>query len=577
MSKGRAARRVSAGWRPAVTLDEEALIYRARVEGSDTPLAVDASDWGTPHQFTVELLRSIRTLVEAEGAWQRRATIAKNVSMVQNFAQWVGRWDDPNVAATSQPQRIAELTAGMWSAYVLSVTKPGRQTHKRILLQVAQVLNTSGLLTDEAEARVLAPKGKPETQEVEHYTDEEFRALVSASKRVVREAHARIRANYAAAMSSDGESAGSREAILRAMLTDPVPRRKAEARLVGALKETEYFSSERQRMVLGGKIQKQDARRALYPDASEGFAAMVLLACLKGLNLSQIENFPMPDRSVDSAHEFAQVLTDKPRSGPSRRFSLEVFDETDDDSDGRWLRRVEEMTDPIRMHARTIGQPIDDALIAYFGATGTLTRRTPSSVDRSHMPWLQNLPVVDFRRIKRTYETRHRREATQNSEAMHIVGYLLKDPDRVAEFQERAINGIERGYQRALSAVQLRMVSPDSPSLSGAEDSAFASCTDPDHEPRTGLPCRDGFLGCLSCPNAIATSRHLPLMRYTLHLLDELRGVLPDAQWSDRFADAFVQLSHVVSTAPSPPVERRITGAQKAIIRAALGLPGERP
>ncbi len=572
MTRGRPAKRAPQGWRAPVSIDEAALTYTATLEDSAATI-VDASNWGAPHQLSLELLQAIRAMVETEGRWQRRRTLNKNAGYVRQFAQWVGRWNDPNIADLPQPQSICEITAAAWSAWTVSLQRPDSETAKRILLQVALVLGISGLLTPEAAERVGARKGGITYGTVEHYSNDEYRALVSAAKRVVRQAHERITSNYADALSIDPttDSRPTRESVLSGMLIDTYPRSKPMARLIGATNESTWFSTERNKMVSGSKIQKQVARRLLYPDMSEAFAATVLLACLRGLNLSQVETSSVPDRSIDSAGRITQLGTDKPRRGPSRRFSLEVFDDNSDDSDGRWLRRIEEMTEPLRHHLRLSGNPTDQ-LILGFTAVGTLMTHTPSSIDRARMVWLDGLPVVDFNRIKRTYETRHSRESTQNTEAVHLSVYMSRDPERIAEYQDLAADGIERAYNRAIAEVQLIFVDERSTEAQESEDSTLAACKDPDHEPRSGLPCHDGFLGCLSCPNAIATSRHLPVMRFTLGVLDEVRATLPDAQWSARFRDAHAQLEHVVRNAPVDATHRRVTRSQQALVMLALGL-----
>lgn len=574
MTRGRRAAQPPRGWSPPQSLDAVALTYAATVDDGDEPFVVDGSDWGAPRELVLDLLSGIQRLVETEGRWRQRSTVRSNSYRAEAFARWVGRWDDPNVSQLSQPQGVAGLTAGMWSAYALSLG--AGPSARRNQIQLALILKGTGRLTEEAARRVLARKGSVENGEVEHYTSEEFRAIVTAAKRVVRLAHERIAANYAGALSAEHHSGDpTRESILFEMLTTTYPRSKPKARLLGTVSHLTWRSNERDRMESGVRILKSPARLLLFPDQSEAFAAMVLLAALRGLNLSQIETLKIPDRTVDSQGELAQVATDKPRRGPRRRFSVEVFGDSGDDTDGRWLRRIEEMTDPLRHHLRLVGDDSDLLILHLTG--GKVSNRVPGSAVRREMAWLEGLPTIDFRRLKRTFETRHARAAVQNTEATHIAVYVQRDPERVAEYQDLAAAGIKRAMERALAEVRLTIVNEDSPELADAVDSAFASCVDPDHEPRTGLPCHDGFLGCLSCPNAIATDRHVPLMRYTLGLLEQVRAAIPDSQWEQRFARAHAQLTYVLSAAPSMPQARRVTKAQQDLIRSALGLPGGTP
>lgn len=574
MTRGRRAAQPPRGWSPPQSLDVTALTYAATVDDGDEPYVVDGSDWGAPQQLVVDLLLGIQRLVETEGRWRQRTTVQHNAYRAEAFARWVATWDDPNVSQFAQPQSVTDLTAGMWSAYALSLGT-GPQA-RRNQIQLALMLKATGRLTDEAARRVLARKGKVESSKVDHYTLEEFRAIVVAAKRVVRSAHERIAGNYAAALSAEQYRGNlTRESILFEMLTTTYPRSKPKARVLGTVSNLTWRNNARDRMESGVKILKDPARLLLFPDQQEAFAAMVLLAALRGLNLSQVETMRIPDRTVDSHGKLAQVATDKPRRGPRRRFSLEVFGDSGDDTDGRWLRRIEEMTDPLRHHLHLVGT--DSDLLILHMTRGKVSNRVPGSTSRQGMTWLDGLPTISFPRLKRTFETRHLREAVQNTESTHISVYVQRDPERIAEYQDLAAAGIARAMERALAEVRLTIVKGDSPKLADAVDSAFASCVDPDHEPRTGLPCQDGFLGCLSCPNAIATDRHIPLMRYTLNLLEEARAATPDSQWSHRFARAHAQLTYVVSTAPATPHHKRVTRAQQDLIRAALGLPERKP
>src|SRR5690606_29899659 len=111
--------------------------------------------------------------------------------------------------------------------------------------------------------------------------------------------------------------------VLREMLETTYPAQRSKAKVIGAVRHMTYQSGSRG-WVKELTVQKQEARRMLFPDSSEALASMILLGCLRGLNLSQITNLPLPDRTIDSAGVLAQVGTDKPRRGPSRRFDVEV-------------------------------------------------------------------------------------------------------------------------------------------------------------------------------------------------------------------------------------------------------------
>lgn len=577
--KGRKATQPKRGWQPPKTLKLEELVYLATLDDSVEPFKVDATRWGAPLPMSREILSTIQRMVEIEGRWRQRATLRSNYFDIANFATWVGKWDSPSVAHLKQPQSISDITPAAWDAYKLS--QPANKSSNTRLIRVSFILNASGLLTSEAAERVNARKRQDFDSEstVDHYTTEEFRAIVTAAKRVIREAHARITKNYEEALTGANHTGEpTRASVLFGMLTNTRINSRKHARLIDRLPSpTKRLNPDTKQMETHyPPIEVFEARRMLYPDAGEGLAAAVLLVAMRGLNMSQIETMTLPKRDMDTAGEFSQVATDKPRRGSRRRFSLEVFSNNGDDADGKWLERIEEMTNPLRHHLELTGKPSKLLVLSMDkkGHVSSTTLTGGSGGGRSHVKWLQGLPAVDFKKLKRTFETRHAKESTQNMEAVHLRAYMACDPERVAEYQDLAATAINRAYQHALDTVQLQFVDDQSPEALTAEDTAISSCIDPEHEPRTGLPCADGFLGCLSCTNAIATPRHIPMMRFTLELLTEIRSVLPDHLWTTRFQGPYAQLQVVLESAPTSSESKKVTQAQKNLIRTALGLPG---
>lgn len=574
--RGRRATQPKRGWRPPVSVNVEELTYAANLDDSDGPFVLDVSKWDAPKQMSREILETFRKMVEIEGRWRQKATVRSNFYDIRHFATWVARWESPSVQGLEQPKSISDITPAMWDAYRLE--QPTTKGANNRLIRVAATLNASGLLTAEAATRVNARKrlNFDAESKVEYYSDEEFRAIMAAVKRVVREANARIAPNYEAALrGSDHTGEPTRESVLYELLVSSSLKSRKKARLIDKLGHTVnvWDPDLGQMKTVYGHIMTYEARRMLYPDAGEGLAAAVLLATLRGLNMSQIESLTIPKRDIDTAGEISQVSTDKPRRGPGRRFSLEVFSNTGDNTDGKWLQRIEEMTTPLRHHLELAGQPTERLILAMDkkGKISTSTLTGGSTGGRRLVKWLEGLPVIDFKKLKRTFETRHSKESTQNIEAVHLDVYMRNDPERIAEYQDLAATAIDRAYRHALETVQLTFVDEDAPEAATAEDTAISACVDPEHEPTTGLPCADGFLGCLSCPNAIATPRHVPLMKMTMELLEELRSALPDHLWATRFQQPHAQLQVLLAAAPIGAGSRRATKAQKALIREALG------
>ena len=78
----------------------------------------------------------------------------------------------------------------------------------------------------------------------------------------------------------------------------------------------------------------------------------------------------------------------------------------------------------------------------------------------------------------------------------------------------------------------------------GRLDTAVAACTDFEHSPFTPAgPCSVSFLLCFACPNALATSRHLPRIVYLYEVLGTLRSTVSAEVWSTDWAEHFARVS----------------------------------
>lgn len=82
-----------------------------------------------------------------------------------------------------------------------------------------------------------------------------------------------------------------------------------------------------------------------------------------------------------------------------------------------------------------------------------------------------------------------------------------------------------------------------------ANDTVLGSCLDIDHSPLDdGHACRHDFLSCLSCPNARALPRHLPMQLAVADRLSTLRGHLSVEDWTQRHAGHLAQLEDVLNS-----------------------------
>lgn len=98
--------------------------------------------------------------------------------------------------------------------------------------------------------------------------------------------------------------------------------------------------------------------------------------------------------------------------------------------------------------------------------------------------------------------------------------------------------------------------------LSGEQDVWLASCRDFFASPfarKPGAACPVPAWGCLECPNAVFTSRHLPSLLSFLDFLERQREEYPAAEWTARFGLAWDRVVHGVRARFST---RQIAAAQ---------------
>jgi hypothetical protein len=74
----------------------------------------------------------------------------------------------------------------------------------------------------------------------------------------------------------------------------------------------------------------------------------------------------------------------------------------------------------------------------------------------------------------------------------------------------------------------------------------LASCRDFYDSPfgTTGKPCPVSLWGCLECPNAVFTTRHLPQVLSFLDFIERAREDYPSDEWAVRYGLAWERIVH---------------------------------
>ncbi|WP_199399176.1 hypothetical protein [Zhihengliuella sp. ISTPL4] len=404
-------------------------------------------------------------------------------------------------------------------------------------------LRDSGLLhpSTSAEVSLRIPAAAPKETA---YSDEEFRRVRTAARRVFRRARKRImenaehlRRHRRGEFREDSNDYLLGEALETIAATGDAPRNwQHRDRPVAA----EYAA------VLGGNKRINTWMR-LYLDASEITAALILIACKEGWNATSIDELEVPTR-VDGTplagdHSLMRVELEKRRRHQRNRFEVRTLRDTGAGSTARLLTHILEMTRPAR------------ELLAAHGADTSrllISRKTPVTPDvhavfsvgvtnEQKRIFVHSTGVsFNLRRIRKTVNTRHLRQPNQNTQDTHDSQYVVRDPEVIRRSEDTIARGLERAVTHA-SEVLATISDFDHES---GDETPTAECTDILQSPFSpwGAPCTASFLLCLSCVNAVVMPKHLGRLALLHEALANVHGAMREEAWDRQWAVHFRRL-----------------------------------
>jgi hypothetical protein len=205
-----------------------------------------------------------------------------------------------------------------------------------------------------------------------------------------------------------------------------------------------------------------------------------------------------------------------------------------------------------------------------FGTGGSFDRKVGQWADSHGLHHLVDRgggPVrLDLRRLRKTYKSRQYLRAagvlddftSGHSKAVAAAHYA--DIDAHREVHEQAIEAglrqaLEVGLQPPVVADERGRPLPDGAPLSPPQvraalspetDVFLASCTDFYASPfarTSGSACPVAVWGCVECPNAVYTTRHLPSLLRFVEFINTQRDELPADEWQARYGLAFERIS----------------------------------
>lgn len=514
---------------------------------------IDLTTWPGAETLRREAARGIAVRVGPTGTWTAREGVRRAMFDVRALLRW---------CELNEVESFADLTEARWQEWDRHLhdqrTERGRLA---VLMVVRSFLLGVETLPQRSRWAISQRIGTAADQPQPTYNRADFRALERAAHRTMRIARKRISGNLelAHAQPTDlrDDKARVKSAVIRGWLdgTIPLPR---------------------------------ECRSDLMLTAAEAVAAATLMTCKEGFNLSTLCRLRVADNTASQGDVDFDIYTadlDKPRRGPARRHFPNVWpDDGQADSMGRIYRLVEECTEPARIYLATLGEP-SDLLLLYgsdrdegrwydggedystavapgvFGGVpsagvGNVERRVdpsepPLRNGRTRLPnprrwadWLPEGVQVNFQMLHRTYQTIINPAPTHNTRSTHVNSYLLLNETARAQARETAAAGLQHALDRAEERLILHLSEEsevDENIRSGANDTATVACVDILHHPVTGEPCKDNFLMCLMCRNAVATPRHLPRLCLLLQAFEDLRSTLTVRAW-ERWDDDYLRL-----------------------------------
>lgn len=505
-------------------------------------------------QLRADFIAGMQVLNGPRGPWRSVNSVQSGFNSSSAFLRWLDKQG-------LTPQSVAHLTPAIWKKWLLykgsSVGAHGVISHIKAIVSVAPG-PTSDLL-DAMNRR----RGNPSRPIQESYTHEEFMRIRRQARKVVHTASCRISANYRLLLErQSGVTLNSHleeraDALFDLFTTGGKSPTWAHFKALDA-------RSGRQKSIAR-------LRQALFLTPDEAWATMLLLAAEAGWNLSVIDRLRVPDTSAGAGDDevLYTVELHKPRRGPKHQYSTTTELGTSDV--GRALGWIIGATDPARAALAAVGFPTD-RLVVYRKqitrfAEGPLNLQpgVPTRLERSPfgcVPLPVELASASPQRLRRTRQVLFDRKPTQNTRQTHEDVYVRND--KATHDQARGV--IEAGLNNALShadaIVKLRLMADEAVSeniRSGRADTAFAACCDYDHHPVTGDLCRESFLSCLACTNAVATPRHLPKIVLLYEALEELSSAIGSEEWQERWEIHFVRLDTLL--------RRHTTDAERSAAR----------
>jgi hypothetical protein len=496
-----------------------------RLEDSPT-YEFDLTRLAGPIAMRIEIGAAILAWSAETGGIRTAATLHSVRRSVSAWMRWVQSWNENNPnALVAEIRDVGAFHIVRYRTHLSD--RYTSNTARGYLIDLRSVLRRAHGTPAGTMRATISATPRSDARSVQRYTPNEFSAIRNAARRVVEKAHERIHPAHLEALTEQGpvELQTIRGRALYELLTLGAPQSMGGFAALGTLHPVTR------------KPNLRATRHILFLDAQEAFAAAVLIACHRGLNLSSVLNAASP---VLQGDDFWQLEMDKPRRG-SKRFWPEFIDGISDPKSARAIRLVVEATEPARTLLAEQRTPTTTLLLRWSGEA--IKEGIPQIHTRRNASWVPDGANVNFSRLRRSVPgSGVIKEPTDHDPATYLK-YVKSDPVALQERQILAVAGIEAAMDTARQ--RLHMAIRENADLAESNDALIVNCSDPAHHPETHAPCTKAFysfLDCLDCGNAATVARLIPRQLAAVSVLDQLRDALGGA-WEKRFARRYYQLN----------------------------------
>jgi hypothetical protein len=530
----------------------------------------DLSGMAGPQQLRIELGTAVYAWSSSSTGGRRTATVKGMRRALSAFLRWARCWNEEN-SGLADAALSCLLDVGPFHLQRYRRHLEDRQAYHTarcyysdlcVLLRLAPGVSIS---TRREASKRLGPCLVAATP-VRRYSHSEHSAIMHAARHIVMGAHARVTGSYALIQEHEVLTGLERAkaCFLREILLFGRPQSRDGIHAMEAWAEV---------TPAGGL---RAARALLFLSPDEVFAAAVLLACHRGLNLSPIVTTGPP---MEHEPGVLQLDLDKPRRGPHLRFWPELFFEntaktTDDkaSSGAEALRLIAEATEPAREYLVAQNRESDRLLIYWPPSTAVPLVGIPKAATRNKAAWVPEGLTIKFPRLRRSIPAEGVAKEPTNHDPNTHLHYIRSDPDALLAAQEEASRGVEDMVEHARNNLAVRVAADED--TNADTDALLVNCADPESKPDTGLPCTLGFysfLDCLECRNAATVPRLLPRQLAAQLVLEQLRDSIGGA-WESRFAQRYYRLIAVINRHTQAELDRAGETAEEFIpvIVAAL-------